>query len=271
MGNERLRLTILGSGTSMGVPVIGCACAVCTSDDSRNRRLRTSALIEANGVTILIDAGPDLRVQMLRHGVTRLDAVLLTHAHADHIGGIDDLRPFTMRSDSSLPIYGDEATLARVRHTFDYAFDPAPSLSTRPQLEPRLIGPRFAINGITVESFPVQHGPTMIVGYRVGPLGYVTDASGLPPASLERLRNLDTLVINALRWRPHPLHLTVAEALALVEQLQPRRALFVHITHDLDHEATNRQLPPYARLAYDGQVVEIEARGEGQGSSENRK
>jgi phosphoribosyl 1,2-cyclic phosphate phosphodiesterase len=240
--------------------VIGCGCAVCTSGDPRNRRLRTSALIEANGAVLLIDAGPDLRAQMLRHRVARIDAVLLTHAHADHIGGIDDLRPFTMRGDGSLPLYGDAATLARIRRTFDYAFDPAPSLSTRPHLEPRLISERFQIDSLTVESFPVQHGPHLIVGYRVGSLGYVTDASALPPESLDRLRDLDTLVINALRWKPHPLHLTVEEALAIVDELRPRRAIFVHITHDLDHESVNRQLPPYAQLAYDGQVVEVETR-----------
>jgi phosphoribosyl 1,2-cyclic phosphate phosphodiesterase len=252
-----MRLTILGSGTSMGVPVIGCACAVCTSGDRRNRRLRTSALVETHGATILIDAGPDLRFQMLRHRVTRIDAVLLTHAHTDHVGGIDDLRPFTMRDDSPLPLYGDAPTLARVRHAFDYAFDPAPSLSTRPQLETRPIAPRFSIGAIEVESFPVLHGPNAIVGYRIGPLGYVTDASALPDESIERLRGIDTLVINALRHRPHPLHLTVDQALAIVEELRPRRAVFVHVTHDLDHETTNRELPPHAQLAYDGQVIEI--------------
>lgn len=252
-----MRLTILGSGTSMGVPVLGCTCAVCTSHDPRNQRLRTSAWLCHGETSLLIDAGPDLRHQLLRQRVTHLDAVLLTHAHTDHIGGIDDLRPVTMRT-APLPIYGDAATLARVQHVFDYAFDPAPSLSTRPQLEPRLIQPRFRVGSIEIETFPVQHGPHTIVGYRFGRLAYITDASALAPETLARLRDLDVLILNALRWQPHPLHLTVEQALAIVEELRPRRAWFVHITHDLDHESTNRRLPPYAQLAYDGQVIEID-------------
>lgn len=253
-----MQLTILGSGTSMGVPVIGCTCAVCTSSDPHNQRLRTSALLRQNTTTILIDAGPDLRTQVLRARVSHLDAVLLTHSHADHIGGIDDLRPFTMRTGGALPIYGDSATLGRVRHMFDYAFDPAPSLSTRPQLETHPLDGRFAVGAVNILPFRVMHGSHAITGYRCGPLAYITDASSLPPETMKLLTGLDVLVINALRFKPHPLHLSVDEALALVEILQPRRAYFVHITHDLDHAAVNAQLPPYAQLAYDGQVIEID-------------
>ncbi|HEX6291116.1 MAG TPA: MBL fold metallo-hydrolase [Herpetosiphonaceae bacterium] len=252
-----MRLTILGSGTSMGIPVIGCHCDVCTSIDPRNHRLRTSALLEHDGTTLLIDAGPDLRTQMLRHRVTKLDALLLTHAHADHIGGIDDLRPFTMRSERSLPVYGDPYTLGRVRHMFDYVFVAGPSLSTRPQLETHSLPARFEIGSITVEPLDVMHGPHAITAYRFGPLAYITDASAIPPESMERLRGLDVLIINALRFDPHPLHFTVNQALAIVTQLQPRRAFFTHITHDLDHATVNAQLPPPAQLAHDGQVIEI--------------
>jgi phosphoribosyl 1,2-cyclic phosphate phosphodiesterase len=252
-----MRLTILGSGTSMGVPVIGCRCAVCTSDDPRNRRLRTSALLEHDDTTLLIDAGPDLRQQVLRAGNLRLDAVLLTHAHADHIGGIDDLRPYTMRSGASLPLWGDAYTVERVRHMFDYAFDLAPSLSTRPSLLPRVIDGPFAAGDVAVTPLDVIHGPHTITGYRFGPIGYITDASALPRHTIEQLHGVELLVLNALRWKPHPLHLTVDEALAIVEQVRPRKALFVHITHDLDHAEVNAQLPPYAQLAYDGQVVEV--------------
>jgi phosphoribosyl 1,2-cyclic phosphate phosphodiesterase len=252
-----MRLTILGTGTSMGVPVIGCGCAVCTSPDPRNRRLRTSALLHHNGTTLLIDAGPDMRAQVLRHGITKLDAVLLTHAHTDHIGGIDDLRPFTMRSNQPLPIYGDLVTLDRVRYMFDYAFDPAPSLSTRPQLETHEINGQFEVGPFAIEPFAVQHGPNAITGYRIGALAYITDASSLPPTTMAKLQGLDVLVINALRWTPHPLHLTVEQALAIVRELQPRQAYFVHITHDLDHAAVNAELPPNAQLAYDGQIIEV--------------
>lgn len=256
-----MRLTILGSGTSMGVPVIGCDCAVCTSDDPRNQRLRTSALLQHDDTTILIDAGPDLRTQVLRQRVSRLDAVLLTHAHADHIGGIDDLRPFTMRERRNLPIYGDDWTLQRVQHMFDYAFDPAPSLSTRPQLEVRPLSGSFTVGGLEITPFRVMHGQHAITGYRCGALAYITDASSLPLETMRLLTGLDVLVINALRFTPHPLHLTVEQALAIVDELRPRQAYFVHITHDLDHAAVNAQLPPHAQLAYDGQVIEVGPEG----------
>lgn len=252
-----MRLTILGSGTSMGVPVIGCGCAVCTSSDPHNHRLRTSALLQHDDTTILIDAGPDLRTQVLRQRLSRLDAVLLTHAHVDHIGGIDDLRPFTMRHAGSLPIYGDDHTLSRVRHMFDYAFDPAPSLSTRPSLETRLLNGGITVGGLRITPFRVMHGSHAITGYRCGPLAYITDASSLPPETMRLLTGLDVLVINALRFKPHPLHLSVEQALAVVDELQPRRAYFIHITHDLDHATVNAQLPSHAQLAYDGQVIEV--------------
>jgi phosphoribosyl 1,2-cyclic phosphate phosphodiesterase len=253
-----MRLTILGTGTSMGVPVIGCTCAVCRSTDPRNKRLRTAALVEGGGTTVLIDAGPDMRMQVLRHDVRHLDAVLLTHAHADHVLGIDDLRPFTMRDHRDLPIYGDRATLERVRHQFDYAFDPRPSLSTRPRLDLREIDRPFRVGGLRIEPFEVRHGPQPITGYRFGRLGYITDGKTLPPQTMQRLHGLDVLIINALRYQDHPLHFTVDEALEVVERLKPRQAYFVHVTHDLDHATANAALPPYAQFAYDGQVVEIE-------------
>lgn len=254
---RRMRLTILGSGTSMGIPVIGCSCAVCTSSDPHNQRLRASALLEHNGTTILIDAGPDLRTQMLRQRVTQLNALVLTHAHADHIGGIDDLRPFTMRQKVSLPVYGDPYTLGRVRHMFDYVFASQPSLSTRPQLETRSLQPTFTVGSITVEPLQVMHGSHTITAYRFGQIAYITDASAIPEQSMERLRDLDVLILNALRFEPHPLHFTVDQALAIVAELRPRRAFFTHITHDLDHATVNAQLPATAQLAYDGQVIEI--------------
>lgn len=241
----------------MGIPVIGCSCEVCTSTDPHNQRLRTSALLEHDGTTLLIDAGPDLRTQMLRHRVTRLDALVLTHPHADHIGGIDDLRPFTMRNQQPLPVYGDPYTLGRVRHMFDYVFVQQPSLSTRPQLETRSLQPSFPVGNITVEPLQVMHGPHTITAYRFGQLAYITDASAIPEHTMERLRDLDVLILNALRFDPHPLHFTVNQALSIVEQLRPRRAFFTHITHDLDHATVNKQLPASAQLAYDGQVIEV--------------
>ncbi len=254
--SHHMRLTILGTGTSMGVPVIGCECAVCTSSDPCNRRLRTSALVQAGETTVLIDAGPDLREQLLSKRVRRLDAVLLTHGHADHVGGIDDLRPLS-RGDRSLAIYGNTATLRRVHHQFDYAFDPEPSLSTRPRLELIPIAGPFRIGKLSVLPFEVLHGPQSITGYRFGPLAYITDGKKLPEATWPQLEGLEVLVVNALRYKDHPLHFTVDEALDVVARLRPKRALFVHITHDLDHAATNAALPPHVQLACDGQTVEI--------------
>jgi phosphoribosyl 1,2-cyclic phosphate phosphodiesterase len=243
----------------MGIPVIGCRCAVCTSADPRNKRLRTSALLEVAGMSLLIDAGPDLRQQALAVGLQRLDAVLLTHAHADHVSGLDDIRPLNFAQKSAMPLYGAASTLEFVRERFNYAFVNGSEGSTRPALEPIEIHGRspFRINTVEVLPFDVKHGTWTITGFRIGGLGYVTDASFIPPASLEYLRGLDVLVLNALRPAPHPTHLSVDQACALIDELRPRRAFLVHMTHDLDHEATNVTFPDYIRLAYDGLTVEV--------------
>lgn len=255
-----MRLTFLGTGTSMGIPVIGCHCAVCSSSDPRNKRLRTSALLEAAGLTILIDAGPDLRQQALLAGLTRVDAVLLTHSHTDHIAGLDDLRPLNFVQKGSIALYGTAATLLSIRERFGYAFQNASEGSTRPLLDLIEITNHtsFTIGPLTIMPLDVQHGTWTITGFRIGKLGYITDASALPAASREQLRGLDLLVLNALRITPHPTHFSLAEALATVEELQPQRALFVHMTHDLDHATISATLPQHAQLAWDGQVVEIE-------------
>ena len=243
----------------MGVPVIGCRCAVCTSTDPRNKRLRTSALLEVAGLKLLFDAGPDLRQQVLSIGLTRLDGVLLTHAHADHVSGLDDLRPLNFAQRAAMPLYGAASTLGVVRERFSYAFVNGSEGSTRPALdlvEIQHLSP-FQINSVEVLPFDVKHGTWTITGFRIGGLGYVTDASFIPPASLERLRGLDLLVLNALREDAHPTHFSVGEARALIDELRPRRALLVHMTHDLDHERTNMTLPDHIRLAYDGQTLEV--------------
>jgi phosphoribosyl 1,2-cyclic phosphate phosphodiesterase len=254
-----MRLTFLGTGTSTGVPVIGCRCAVCSSPDPRNKRLRTSALLEVDGLNLLFDAGPDLRQQAIAAGLARLDAVLLTHAHADHVAGLDDLRPLNFAQRAAIPLYGTPRTLASVRERFSYAFVNASDGSTRPSLELVEISDAnsFQIGSVKVMPFDVQHGTWMITGFRVGGLGYVTDASAIPPASLAHLHDLDVLVLNALRLSPHPTHLSLAQALEVIDELNPRRALLVHMTHDMEHETINALLPEHVRLAYDGQVVEM--------------
>lgn len=254
-----MRLTFLGTGTSMGVPVIGCRCEVCTSPDPHNKRLRTSALLEVAGLHVLFDAGPDLRQQALSAGLDRVDAVLLTHSHADHISGLDDLRPLNFAQKTAIPLYGFASTLSTVREHFAYAFAETSDGSTRPSLQLVEVADSvpFQVGPVTALPFDVRHGSWTITGFRVGQLGYVTDASELPAASLAHLRGLDLLVLNALRRDPHPTHFSVAQALDVIADLQPRRALLVHMTHDLDHEQINATLPAHVRLAYDGQIVEI--------------
>lgn len=250
-----MRLRFLGTGTSMGVPVIGCDCAVCTSTDPRNRRTRTSALLEHGAETILIDAGPDFRAQALSVGLRHVDAVLLTHSHFDHVAGLDDLRPLCF--DRCVPIYGSPLTLAEVRERFAYAFDESSAGSTRPSLDLRPINAPFSIGATSVHPFDVRHGTWTITGYRLGGLGYVTDASSIPPHSWDLLQGLDVLVLNALRYDPHPTHYSVAEALAIVAALRPRQAYFVHMTHAIDHTSANAELPPGVAFAYDGLEVTV--------------
>jgi phosphoribosyl 1,2-cyclic phosphate phosphodiesterase len=253
-----MRLTFLGSGTSMGVPVVGCTCPVCLSPDPYNHRTRTSALLRVAGQHILIDAGPDFRAQALAQRIIHLDAVLLTHSHYDHVAGLDDLRPLADSNDP-MPIYGTRFTLEQVRERFSYAFTPASDASTRPALElmPIQHYVPFSIGTVTMTPFDVIHGTWTVTGFRIGRLGYVTDASELPPASLDLLRDLDVLVLNALRFRPHPTHFNLEQALAVIADLRPRRAFLVHINHDLDHQAVNATLPPNVVLAHDGLDIAI--------------
>jgi phosphoribosyl 1,2-cyclic phosphate phosphodiesterase len=256
--DDVVRLTFLGTGTSHGIPVIGCSCAVCLSPDPRNQRYRPSVLIEWRGKTVLIDTPPELRLQLLRAGVRHLDALLFTHTHADHLFGLDDVRVFNARSGDALPVYGTVEVLERIRQQFFYAFIETPLAGGKPQLDLRPIDARVSIVdvvGLPVEPVPVLHGPTPVLGFRFADVAYVTDTDEIPEASMRRLEGLAVLVLDALRDRPHPTHFSVSEALAVVARLRPRRAYFTHICHDLDHELTNRRLPPGIELAYDGLQV----------------
>lgn len=254
-----LRLTVLGSGTSVGVPSIGCACDVCTSPDPRDTRLRPSVWVQCQGRSILIDTTPDFRQQALRHRIERLDAILYTHAHADHILGLDDIRPYNFRQRGPIPIYGSEDTLDNIRRTFHYIFQKEPSESSMPRIEERVLGgDPFDLNGLACLPIPIHHGRGRVFGFRFGPLAYLTDHSAIPPESLELLQKLDVLFLDALRHKPHPTHSTVDQSLRTVEQLAPRRAFFTHISHDLRHARTEELLPPHVRLAYDGLEIEVD-------------
>ncbi len=256
--NDFLRLTFLGTGTSHGIPVIGCDCPVCQSTNPRNHRYRPSVLVEWRGKIVLIDTPPELRLQLLRAGVRHLDALVYTHTHADHLFGLDDVRIFNMRSGTALPVFGSKQTLENVRRQFFYVFDDGPLAGGKPQLDLHEISPLdqpFVAASLPIQPIPVMHGPTPVLGYRFANVAYVTDTNHIPAASLDLLRGLDVLILDALRERPHPTHFSLSEALAVVDRLAPRRAFFTHVCHDLEHEATNRRLPPGVELAYDGLSV----------------
>jgi phosphoribosyl 1,2-cyclic phosphate phosphodiesterase len=255
-----MELTFLGTGTSVGIPMIGCQCAVCQSEDPHNKRLRTSALLRIGEQTILIDAGPDLRQQLLTNKLQRLDAILLTHSHADHISGLDDVRPLNFAQQAPIAIYGDAHTLSNVRTRYDYAFTVTSKGSTRPQLELNQIQAyqAFKIGDIEILPLEIQHGTWDITAYRIGKLGYVTDASNIPDATMEHLQGVEVLVLNALRYAPHPTHFTIEQACEIIDRIQPKQAFLVHMNHELDHASTNAKLPASIQLAYDQQRVEIE-------------
>jgi len=262
MSPAPIQVTVLGSGTSMGVPSLGCRCRVCTSKDPRDNRLRPSLLLSRHGRNIVIDTTPDFRQQALRVGLERLDALLLTHSHADHILGFDDIRPFNIRQKTAIPVYGTQETFEVLRRAFSYAFDGRPSLSTIPSVSLQLIRGPLEIAGIPFVPVPLLHGDMPVLGFRFGRGAYLTDFSAVPDPSLVLLEGLDDLILDALRDVPHPMHQTVEQALALIERLKPRRAWFTHIAHDLSHEETNERLRkrglPYVQLAYDGLEIEVQ-------------
>jgi len=251
-------LTVLGSGTSMGVPTIGCDCRVCTSSDPRDRRTRPSVLVEYGGHSVLIDTTPDFRWQAIRAGIRKLDAVLYTHGHADHILGLDDLRPLSFRHPGRLPLYADPSAARSLRETFGYIFDEQNKYPSKAQVELNHIAGDFELFGAGFRPVEVMHGDDPIYGFRFGQAAYLTDFSDIPAASKEHLRGLDILFLDALRHTPHPTHSTVENSLRLVDELRPRRAFFTHISHDLPHEETNAALPAHVRLAHDGLKLDFE-------------
>jgi phosphoribosyl 1,2-cyclic phosphate phosphodiesterase len=257
-----MRLTFLGTGTSFGVPQIGCDCPVCRSSDPRDKRTRSGALLQTGGSTLLLDTPPELRLQLIAGGFTSVDAVMYTHEHADHINGIDDLRMFSVRQRRPLPVYGPAETLGRIRTSFTYIFDDVrpyegtskPALALHP-VEP---GRPLRVAGVEVLPLAFQHGHLRVFGYRFGPLAYITDVKSIPDAERDQLRELDVLVINALWWRPHPTHLSIAEAVETARQLGARRTYLTHLTHETGHEALAARLPPGIMPAYDGLTVEVQ-------------
>ena len=253
-----MRVRLLGTGTSQGIPIIGCHCPVCTSTDERDHRLRTSALVEVDGVNILIDAGPDLRQQLLRCGVTRLDALLLTHEHKDHTGGIDDVRPINFLMKQPLNIYGQPRVMKAIRNDYSYAFGPdqypgVPQLVLNPlQPEP------FEVKGVEVIPVKVRHMTLPIFGYRIRNFGYITDASFISETEKKKLKGVKVLVINALRREQHYSHFNLEQALAIIDELKPERAYLTHVSHRLGkYVDVSQELPQNVFLGIDNQVIEV--------------
>lgn len=251
-------LTVLGSGTSMGVPTIGCDCGVCTSPDPRDRRSRPSVLVQYEGRNVLIDTTPDFREQAIREGIKHLDAVLYTHAHADHILGLDDLRPVTFRREEKVPLYAGAHAADTIRSVFRYIFDNSYKFSKMARVDLHPLEDAVDLFGARFEVVKVIHGDAEIDGFRFGSAAYLTDFSEIPKRSFTQLEDLDILFLDALRHKPHPAHSSVEQSLKIVEQLKPRRTFFTHISHDLPHEATNASLPAGVQLAHDGLKLEFE-------------
>jgi phosphoribosyl 1,2-cyclic phosphate phosphodiesterase len=251
-------LTVLGSGTSMGVPTIGCDCAVCHSSDPHDRRTRPSILLQFREKFVLIDTTPDFREQAIREGIRKIDAVVYTHAHADHILGIDDLRPLSYHREGKIPLYARPEAADFLRKMFSYIFDADYKFGGLARLELKPIDGPFELFGVRIQPVPVMHGDTEIFGYRFGNAAYLTDFSTIPESSMALLEGLDVLFLDGLRHKPHPTHSTVENSIRIGDQVKAKRVFFTHICHDLPHEETNAALPPHVRLSYDGMRLEFE-------------
>lgn len=254
-----MKIILLGSGTSQGVPIIGCRCKTCTSENPKDKRLRASVFIETNDAKILIDTSIDFRQQILRAGITDIDAVLFTHHHVDHIFGMDDLRQINQRLDKYIDVYGNKATIDEIKITFRYIFDEelirykcVPLVNLK-EIENK----SFYIKNTHIIPIEVFHGRIKIFGYRISNFAYLTDCSFIPESEYDKFKNLELLIINALRHRPHPTHFNLEQAIEVSKKFKPKMTYFTHITHDLNHEEVNSTLPENIQLGYDGLVIEL--------------
>jgi len=255
-----MRVTFLGTGTSHGIPMIGCDCAVCRSDNPRNKRLRPSVYVEYDNQCVLVDATPDFRTQALRANLRRVDAVLMTHTHADHMFGLDDLRSFGVRMGRKMPVYGSPHSIETIQRTFPYACTETPAWPGLPSFELHTLQPHqdFDVGALKLRVLPLLHGKMTVYGFQFGrDMAYVTDCNVVPAEVVAAIRGVTVLVLDALRHRPHPSHLTFDQARALAEQVNAKLTLFTHMCHEAEHEAVERELPAQVRLAYDEMKIEV--------------
>jgi len=252
-----MKITFLGTGTSQGVPIINCDCDVCKSDDPRNNRMRCSVMVETKGQYILIDTSMDMRNQFLRYPFPKIDAILFTHAHADHIFGLDELRRFNYLQKQIIPVYGNTQTIAQIRSIFGYAFTAPDFVPGIPNISAQIVEEEFQIKNIPIQPIPLMHGEEEILGFRIGKFAYCTDVNFIPESSYDLLKDLDILVLDALRERKHAKHFSLSEALEEAQKIDARQTYFTHMSHILDHRRHGAQLPKHCAFAYDGLVLQL--------------
>ncbi|ACL69854.1 MBL fold metallo-hydrolase [Halothermothrix orenii] len=252
-----MEIVFLGTGTSHGVPVIGCNCKTCQSKNPRNKRTRSSIYVKFESFSILVDTPPELRLQLLNNGIHKVDAILYTHSHADHIMGFDDIRAFNLINKRPLPCYGNSSTIKDIKRTFNYIFNAVQMGGGLPQVQLIEVNSTFFIEDIKIIPLPVKHGKLDILGYRFGRIAYITDCSHIPESTYDKLEGLDILIIDALRYRPHPTHMNISEALEVIEKTGVSRAYLTHLSHSVEHEELKKNLPSWVRPAYDGLKIII--------------